>query len=121
MLINLILRALPFRIREPLIIAVSLFFSGLALYWFVMVGGGPGAASVSRFSPSRPCGSTSCAASGDPAKPREKPCEALRRARSNPRPGQAGSHPAPVGGKAPGGATVAFFISSYLPVSTMIA
>ncbi|MFF1605706.1 hypothetical protein ACFVYV_51815 [Streptomyces mirabilis] len=39
MLINLILRALPFRIREPLIIAVSLFFSGLALYWFVMVGG----------------------------------------------------------------------------------
>lgn len=31
MLINLILRALPFRIREPLIIAVSLYFSGLSL------------------------------------------------------------------------------------------
>ncbi|MFD7002903.1 hypothetical protein ACFWA5_43310 [Streptomyces mirabilis] len=39
MLINLILRALPFWIREPLVIAVSLFFAGLALYWFVMVGG----------------------------------------------------------------------------------
>jgi hypothetical protein len=39
MLINVILRVLPFYIREPLIIAVSLFFAGLALYWFVTVGG----------------------------------------------------------------------------------
>ncbi|MER5914187.1 hypothetical protein ABT124_27835 [Streptomyces sp. NPDC001982] len=39
MLINVILRVLPFYIREPLIIAVSLFFAGLALYWFVAVGG----------------------------------------------------------------------------------
>lgn len=31
MLISLILRALPFWIREPLVIAVSLFFAGLAL------------------------------------------------------------------------------------------
>ncbi|GAX57657.1 hypothetical protein [Streptomyces olivochromogenes] len=50
MLINLILRALPFWIREPLVIAVSLFFAGLALYWFVMAGGwargGIGLASV---------------------------------------------------------------------------
>jgi hypothetical protein len=30
MLINLILRALPFWIREPLVIAVSLFFASLA-------------------------------------------------------------------------------------------
>ncbi|MER5669519.1 hypothetical protein [Streptomyces mirabilis] len=32
-------RALAFWIREPLVIAVSLFFAGLALYWFVRVGG----------------------------------------------------------------------------------
>ncbi|MGW1215707.1 hypothetical protein ACWD5F_39375 [Streptomyces sp. NPDC002499] len=38
MLINLILRVLPFWIREPLLIAVCLFFSGLALYWYFMVG-----------------------------------------------------------------------------------
>ncbi|MFJ3225074.1 hypothetical protein ACIPJS_17220 [Streptomyces sp. NPDC086783] len=38
MLINLILRVLPFYIREPLIIGVCLFFAGLALYWFVVVG-----------------------------------------------------------------------------------
>ncbi|MFF2511916.1 hypothetical protein [Streptomyces sp. NPDC058086] len=39
MLISLILRALAFWIREPLVIAVSLFFTGLALCWFVMAGG----------------------------------------------------------------------------------
>ena len=39
MLINVILRVLPFYIREPLIIGVCLFFAGLALYWFVQVGG----------------------------------------------------------------------------------
>ncbi|MFJ9078279.1 hypothetical protein ACIRO3_24045 [Streptomyces sp. NPDC102278] len=38
MLINVVLRVLPFWIREPLLIAVSLFFAGLGLYWFVMVG-----------------------------------------------------------------------------------
>ncbi|MGW1893890.1 hypothetical protein ACWCP6_27090 [Streptomyces sp. NPDC002004] len=35
----MILRALPFWIREPLLIAVSLFFAGLGLYWFTVVGG----------------------------------------------------------------------------------
>jgi len=39
MLINLILRVLPWYIREPLVMAVALFFAGLALYWFVTVGG----------------------------------------------------------------------------------
>ncbi|MER6424153.1 hypothetical protein [Streptomyces sp. NPDC001137] len=39
MLINVILRVLPFYIREPLIIGVCLSFAGLALYWFVQVGG----------------------------------------------------------------------------------
>ncbi|MER5890528.1 hypothetical protein ABT160_42445 [Streptomyces sp. NPDC001941] len=39
MLINVILRALPFYIREPLLIAVCLSFAGLGLYWFVMAGG----------------------------------------------------------------------------------
>ncbi|MFI9810125.1 hypothetical protein ACIHEJ_38520 [Streptomyces sp. NPDC052301] len=39
MLINVILRVLPFWIREPLLIAVSLFFAGLGLYWFAVVGG----------------------------------------------------------------------------------
>jgi membrane protein YdbS with pleckstrin-like domain len=38
MLINVILRVLPFWIREPLLIAVSLFFAGLALYWFAVAG-----------------------------------------------------------------------------------
>jgi len=39
MLINLILRVLPWWIREPLVIAVSLFFCGLAFYWTVTDGG----------------------------------------------------------------------------------
>lgn len=39
MLINVILRVLPFYIREPLVIAVCLFFTGLAFYWFVTAGG----------------------------------------------------------------------------------
>ncbi|MFI1568315.1 hypothetical protein ACH4ZX_35750 [Streptomyces sp. NPDC020490] len=39
MLIKVILRALPFSIREPVMVAVCLGFAGLALYWFVMVGG----------------------------------------------------------------------------------
>ncbi|MFD8391529.1 hypothetical protein ACFV2N_20630 [Streptomyces sp. NPDC059680] len=39
MLINLILRALPFWLREPLLIGVSLFFAGLGLYWFAVAGG----------------------------------------------------------------------------------
>ncbi|MFF4252236.1 hypothetical protein ACFY1L_13595 [Streptomyces sp. NPDC001663] len=39
MLINVILRVLPFYIREPIIIAICLSFGGLALYWFVQVGG----------------------------------------------------------------------------------
>ncbi|MET7688304.1 hypothetical protein ABZT06_10030 [Streptomyces sp. NPDC005483] len=39
MLINVILRVLPFYIREPIMIAICLFFSGLGLYWFVMAGG----------------------------------------------------------------------------------
>jgi hypothetical protein len=44
MLINLILRVLPFWIREPIVISVCLFFAGLALYWFFMVGEWPRAA-----------------------------------------------------------------------------
>ncbi|MEU6139003.1 hypothetical protein ABZ848_01415 [Streptomyces sp. NPDC047081] len=39
MLINLILRVLPFYIRDPLIIAICAFFTGLAFYWFVTAGG----------------------------------------------------------------------------------
>lgn len=39
MLINVILRVLPFYLREPIIIAVCLSFAGLALYYFVQVGG----------------------------------------------------------------------------------
>jgi hypothetical protein len=39
MLINVILRVLPFYIREPVMIAICLFFAGLALYWFVQAGG----------------------------------------------------------------------------------
>lgn len=39
MLINLILRVLPWWIREPLVIAVSLFFCGLAFYWTITDGG----------------------------------------------------------------------------------
>jgi hypothetical protein len=38
-LINVLLRALPFYIREPIMIGICLFFSGLALYWFVTAGG----------------------------------------------------------------------------------
>ena len=38
-LINVILRVLPFYLREPIIIAVCLSFAGLALYYFVQVGG----------------------------------------------------------------------------------
>ncbi|MEU9389661.1 hypothetical protein AB0D86_06615 [Streptomyces sp. NPDC048324] len=39
MLISLILRVLPFYVREPLVIAICAFFAGLAFYWFFMVGG----------------------------------------------------------------------------------
>ncbi|NEA62524.1 hypothetical protein [Streptomyces sp. SID12488] len=39
MLISLILRVLPFYIREPLIIAICLFFSGTAFYWTIRAGG----------------------------------------------------------------------------------
>ncbi|MEU6254090.1 hypothetical protein [Streptomyces sp. NPDC047043] len=39
MLINVILRVLPFYIREPIIIAVCAFFTGLAFYWFFTAGG----------------------------------------------------------------------------------
>ena len=39
MLINLILRVLPFYIREPVIIAICAFFTGLAFYWFFAAGG----------------------------------------------------------------------------------
>ena len=39
MLINVLLRALPFYIREPIMIAVCLFFGGLGLYWFATAGG----------------------------------------------------------------------------------
>ncbi|MFG2792679.1 hypothetical protein [Streptomyces sp. NPDC048419] len=39
MLINVILRVLPFYIREPLILAICAFFSGLAFYWFFTAGG----------------------------------------------------------------------------------
>jgi len=39
MLISLILRVLPWYIREPLAIAIALFFTGLAFYWFVTAGG----------------------------------------------------------------------------------
>ncbi|MFG2985457.1 hypothetical protein ACGFYQ_30070 [Streptomyces sp. NPDC048258] len=38
MLINLILRVVPFWVREPLLIAASLFFAGFCLYWFAAVG-----------------------------------------------------------------------------------
>ncbi|MFI8292095.1 hypothetical protein EAO71_22130 [Streptomyces sp. ms191] len=38
MLINLILRVLPYWIREPLVIAVSLVFAGMCLYWYATVG-----------------------------------------------------------------------------------
>jgi hypothetical protein len=39
MLFNLILRALPFYIREPLVIAICLFFCGVSFYWTIQVGG----------------------------------------------------------------------------------
>ncbi|WP_432187361.1 hypothetical protein [Streptomyces sp. Tue6028] len=39
MLINLILRVLPFWLREPLVIAVCLFFTVLSFYWFAVAGG----------------------------------------------------------------------------------
>ncbi|WP_330288076.1 hypothetical protein [Streptomyces sp. NBC_00576] len=39
MLFNLILRALPFYIREPLVIAICLFFCGISFYWTIQVGG----------------------------------------------------------------------------------
>jgi hypothetical protein len=39
MLINVILRVLPFYLREPLILAICAFFSGLAFYWFFTIGG----------------------------------------------------------------------------------
>lgn len=39
MLISLILRVLPFYVREPLVIAICAFFAGLAFYWFFTVGG----------------------------------------------------------------------------------
>ncbi|MFR0352317.1 hypothetical protein [Streptomyces sediminimaris] len=39
MLINVILRVLPFYIREPLVLAICLSFSGLAFYWFFTAGG----------------------------------------------------------------------------------
>ncbi|MET8449080.1 hypothetical protein [Streptomyces sp. NPDC005209] len=38
MLINLILRVLPFYIREPLLISVCLSFTGLAFYGFAVAG-----------------------------------------------------------------------------------
>ncbi|MGW7526547.1 hypothetical protein [Streptomyces sp. NPDC054783] len=38
-LINLILRVLPFWLREPLLIGVSLLFAGLGLHWFAVAGG----------------------------------------------------------------------------------
>ncbi|MDX3540703.1 hypothetical protein PV721_41755 [Streptomyces sp. MB09-01] len=34
----MILRVLPFWIREPLLMAVSLTFGGLCLYWYAVVG-----------------------------------------------------------------------------------
>ncbi|MBO4257507.1 hypothetical protein [Streptomyces griseorubiginosus] len=39
MLISLILRVLPFYIREPLVIAICAGFAGLAFYWFFTDGG----------------------------------------------------------------------------------
>jgi hypothetical protein len=39
MLINLILRVLPFHIREPLVIAICAFFAGLGFYWYFTIGG----------------------------------------------------------------------------------
>ncbi|HEY1155599.1 MAG TPA: hypothetical protein VGE95_04820 [Arthrobacter sp.] len=39
MLLNVILRVLPFWIREPLLIAVALFLGGACVYWFVKIGG----------------------------------------------------------------------------------
>ncbi|MFG2867225.1 hypothetical protein [Streptomyces sp. NPDC048338] len=38
MLINLILRVLPYWIREPLVIAASLSFGVMCLYWYFTVG-----------------------------------------------------------------------------------
>lgn len=39
MLISVILRVLPWWLREPLAISVCLFFSGLAFYWTITDGG----------------------------------------------------------------------------------
>ncbi|NEC87636.1 hypothetical protein [Streptomyces sp. SID12501] len=39
MLISLILRVLPFYIREPLAISICLFFSGACFYWTIQAGG----------------------------------------------------------------------------------
>lgn len=39
MLINVVLRLLPFYVREPIMIAICLSFAGMCFYWFVQVGG----------------------------------------------------------------------------------
>ncbi|MBD0743090.1 hypothetical protein [Streptomyces sp. CBMA152] len=39
MLLNVILRILPFWVREPLLIAIALFLGGACVYWFVRIGG----------------------------------------------------------------------------------
>ncbi|AZP17402.1 hypothetical protein ACIGMX_16600 [Streptomyces aquilus] len=39
MFLNLILRVLPFYLREPIVIGICLTMAGACFYWFVQVGG----------------------------------------------------------------------------------